>query len=751
MSTDPTASRETVAFGLLHPAMQEQLYQMRWRQLRPIQVEAIHRVLEGGNHLVLAARTAGGKTEAAFLPILSRLLEQRAAGVRALYVGPLKALINDQFRRLEDLCARTAIPVHRWHGDVSQSAKKKLLDTPAGVLLITPESIESLFINHPERLGTLFGRLLFVVVDELHAFPGTERGAHLQSLLARLTVRSRERVRLLGLSATLGDDRDASRRWLCPHAADAVELLEDAEGHRQGYDVKAYLRRSRPAATRNSRDAADDAPDEAALVTEADEHLAEDLISTFYGKTALIFGNNKPKLEFYADLITRDLARQKRPNLFAIHHGSLSKAVREQTEEELRSDRPTATFCSSTLELGIDVGSVQLIGQLGAPWSVNSLTQRLGRSGRGEGETSRIRLFVEADEPDERSPFLERLFPELLQAIAMVELLREPWCEPLETDRLHASTLVQQILSVIAETGGARADALYDTLVTRGGFTTVDRPFFVGVLRSLGAKDLLEQAAEGELILGLQGERLVRNRDFYVAFQTAEEFRVTHEGQAIGSIDAHPGLVTESYVILAGRRWKVLEINVERREIVVEPSRGGRLPAFVGSGRTDVHPRVRRMMRELLFVDYVPPYLDPVARDMLARARVTAREAGLETRPFFLDGPDVIWFTWTGSRINRTLLALGLSLSRWHVTDDEIALTFEKASAPAVVEAYRAFLSGHPAPEQLARCFPCLAQEKYDRFLAEPLQAQVFAKNRLDVPGALDLIRRDAPKKGPVP
>src|SRR5262249_41277995 len=155
--------------------------------------------------------------------------------------------------------------------------------------------------------------------------------------------------------------------------------------------------------------------------------------------------------------------------------------------------------------------------------------------------------------------------------------------------------------------------------------------------------------------------------------QTAEEFRVTHEGQAIGSIDAHPGLVTESYIILAGRRWKVLEINVERRGIVVGPSRGGRLPPVLGAGRPGVPPRVRLMMRALLFVNYVPPYLDAVARDMLSRARVTAREAGLETRPFFLDGPDVIWFTWTGSRINRTLLALGLSLSRWHVTDDEIA------------------------------------------------------------------------------
>src|SRR5437867_3205548 len=133
------------AFDLLHPRMQEELYRMGWTRLRPLQIRTIFAILQGSDHLVLSARTAAGKTEAAFLPILSKLADDWDGGVRALYISPLKALINDQFRRLDEICERAGIPVHRWHGDVSAGAKRALVQHPSGVLLITPESLESLF------------------------------------------------------------------------------------------------------------------------------------------------------------------------------------------------------------------------------------------------------------------------------------------------------------------------------------------------------------------------------------------------------------------------------------------------------------------------------------------------------------------------------------------------------------------------------------------------------------------------------
>ena len=229
------------------------------------------------------------------------------------------------------------------------------------------------------------------------------------------------------------------------------------------------------------------------------------------------------------------------PNLFRVHHGSLSKGEREETEDELRAGKTIAAFCSSTLEMGIDVGSVKSVGQIGPPWSVNSLAQRLGRSGRKEGEKSEIRIYIEEDEPGPDASIVDRLFPDLLQTIAMTELLLTKWCEPPEVDRLHLSTLVQQTMSVIKEAGGARADQLHATLIKSGAFPTVDQETFIDVLRSMGKADLIEQTAEGVLILGLLGEKIVTSRDFYMAFIVPEEYRVIHGGRHVGNVTSAHG------------------------------------------------------------------------------------------------------------------------------------------------------------------------------------------------------------------
>ncbi len=232
---------EPSAFQRLNPIIQEELYRMEWTALRPIQADAIHAILGSNAHLIISANTAGGKTEAAFLPILSDIVNDHTGSVRALYVGPLKALINDQFRRLEELCERAEIPVHKWHGDVGQSKKHRVLNSPGGVLLITPESIESLFINHPDKLDKLFSNLSYIVIDELHAFLGTERGAHLRSLLARLAQQAGHDVHIIGLSATLGDMASA-KRWVDWQNPDGVTLVEGNGDKTIKYLIKGYRR-----------------------------------------------------------------------------------------------------------------------------------------------------------------------------------------------------------------------------------------------------------------------------------------------------------------------------------------------------------------------------------------------------------------------------------------------------------------------------------------------------------------------------
>jgi ATP-dependent Lhr-like helicase len=732
MTTHASLPGKPAAFARLHPKLQESLYAMRWTKLRPIQIDAIHEILDGDGDLIISARTAAGKTEAAFLPILSRMVDDHEGSVRAVYAGPLKALINDQFLRLERLCEEAKIPVHKWHGDVRPTAKRRLLDRPSGVLLITPESIESLFVNHPQMLSRVFARLGFFVIDEIHSFLGTERGAHLRSLLTRLAAKSREPVRRVGLSATLGAP-EAARRWLRAAAAERVCFLEDTRDKGIRLRLSGYLRphqAPRPWAP----------SEEDVEKLSAEDPLLSDVFTAFQGKAALIFANQKSRIEACADFARRAAERRGLPNHFRVHHGSLSRSEREETEDALRSDSSMATFCSSTLEMGIDVGNVKSVGQIGAPWSVNSLAQRLGRSGRKEGESSEIRMYIEEEAPGPNDSIVSRLFPSLLQSVAMTELLLGKWYEPAEIDRLHLSTLVQQVMSVIAESGGAGADQLHAVLVASGAFPSVDDATFMRVLRSMGKADLIEQTAEGLLILGLLGERIVRSRDFYIAFIVPEEYRVTHEGRHIGNLASAPDLAIDGYLILTGRRWKILDVDPGRKVILVEPSSGGRAPAFWGTGGHDIHPAVRERMRSLLLAEEMPIYLDPTAQAMLASARAAAREADLGHQCFVPDGPGTIWFTWAGSRIQRTLAGLGRYSDGMDVHDEGIALAFKKTKEDKIREKYRGFLKVCPDAEELASQFSERAQEKYEPFLSGELQSQVFASHCLDLEGALRII-----------
>jgi ATP-dependent Lhr-like helicase len=642
------------------------------------------------------------------------------------------------FARIEDLCQRAEIPVHKWHGDASQSGKKNLVKSPSGVLLITPESIESLFINRSSALNNLFSNLSYIVIDEMHSFIGNERGAHLKSLISRLSKKSKNSVRFIGLSATLGADIISPKKWLYSEKPESVKLIKgDSDEKSIKYLIKSYI---------ISPEGSEKGTDETFGETVGAFTLANEIIHSFYGKTALIFANSKIDLELYTDLVSRLLEKENKPNSFRIHHGSLSKVEREFTEDELKSGRPTVTFCSSTLEMGIDVGNVSIVGQIGAPWSVSSLTQRLGRSGRKDGESAIMKMYITEKELSEKSDLVSRLYPELLQAIAMTELMLEKWSEPAETNRLHLSTLIQQILSLVSETGGRAATHLFSALIQHGTFNNVSQSIFIDVLRAMGENDLIEQTPEGLIILGLLGEKIVRSFDFYSAFTSPKELNVLHNGKRIGSISGLPTDSTESdkFLILAGKRWKVLEINEEREEVLVAPSKGGKVPIFLGSSATDIHPKIRQKMLEILCGDSLPVYLDSMGKDLLMSARNSANEAKILKNSFFIEGNGTTWFTWTGCRIHRTLWALG-KLAGLHIegTDepsDKLTLCF-KNTQEEIIQAYVQILEDCPSILEIGEVFLRKAKEKYDGFLSEDLQILLFSRNNLDLEGAIDKIR----------
>lgn len=587
MTSLPSGSDQgaSAAFELLHPKVRKWIWQQRWQELRDAQEAAIAPLLEGDLDVLIAAATASGKTEAAFLPICSALAADPPAGpgFSVMYISPLKALINDQYGRLDQLCEHLEIPVARWHGDVGADRKRKLIDDPRGILLITPESLEALFVTRGWEVSRIVGALRYIVIDELHSFIGAERGAQLQSLLHRLDLAARRHLPRVGLSATLGD-MAAAADYLRPGAGQRVRLVvSDADGQELRLRVHGYL---------------EAAPDPARPEPVEGEQIADDLFTMLRGGHHLVFANSRNAVERYTDLLARRCVGAGVPYEFVPHHGNLSKEIREDTEARLKDrSRPASAICTSTLEMGIDIGSVTSVAQIGAPPGVAALRQRLGRSGR-RGGPAVLRVYVSEPETTLATPPAEELRTQLVLAIASVELLLVRWYEPPRPSALHLSTLIQQVLSLIAQHGGVTPKDAYRTLCATGPFRTVGAHVFADLLRDLGARDLVRQEPDGLLIHGGVGERLVNHYTFYAAFASPVEYRVVTTGRTLGTLPMEQPLPEKALFVFAGRRWQVVRADARSRVIEVVRSSGGRAPRFTGSG-PDVHDRVRLEMRRI--------------------------------------------------------------------------------------------------------------------------------------------------------
>ena len=725
----------SAAFGKLHPKIQEAIWHQGWDELRPLQVAAIDVILDSEDHVILAAATASGKTEAAFLPILSTIAAEPLDSVQALYISPLKALINDQFRRLEDLCAYAEIPVHRWHGDVSATDKQHLRKSPRGVLLITPESLESQFINHDRHLQRIYAQLRFVIVDELHAFLDNVRGIHLRSLLARLNIAAGVKPRRLGLSATIGDFAPA-QSFLCAASPDSVRVIEDATQRKElRVGVKGYV---------EARGAGESDPNQTNTRAGATGlgAIAVDIAQRFRVESNLIFCNSRRQTELLADKL-RALAEQEHwpRNPFLLHHGSLSRELREDAERELKSGEPVTAICTSTLEMGIDLGSVRAIGQVGPTWSVASLVQRLGRSGRREGESQILRLYTLDDAVTEHSSLTDRLFPELIRAIALLDLHREQWLEPPEHDRFHFSTCIHQILSVLRQTGGASAAHLHDVLCQRGAFQRIEQPAFAALLRGLAAKLLIEQVPTRELILAPIGERIVESRDFYAAFASRIEYRIESDGQQIGVLPQDSIPAEGEFLLLAGRRWRVNLIDHGSKRVLVVPAKGWKQPRFAG-GISGIHSVVTQRMRQVLAEDTGYSFLNAAAARLLADARQSFRTARLDEQDTATSLGGVEWFPWHGSRVLLTLelcaKADGLKTDR-----DDLCLRYRQLDCSEFVAHRARIASGAFTAEQLIALVPDLQRDRFDEHVPESLLRQAFLEEVLDLPATQAVAAND--------
>ncbi len=751
----PQSGQAPSAFARLHPRIQCWIWDQQWSELRDAQVRAVGPILDGQLDIIIAAATASGKTEAAFLPICSALLLARECadqdatprtqgsptssvaqlGVKVLYVSPLKALINDQYSRLDALCEHLDLPVHRWHGDVPGSRKAKVLTHPDGVLLITPESLEALHVVHGPKLGQLLGGLRYVVIDELHSFLGSERGAQLQSLLHRVELAIRRCVPRIGLSATLGD-MSAAAAFLRPGHGEEVTVITAADGTQPvrlqvlGYEATEPNLNASPMGSAHSEEDAGD-------VTPGDQiAIADHLFKTLRGTDNLIFANSRGTVEIYADLLRRRSDGDMVPNEFVPHHGSLSKNLREHAEARLKDrSMPVTAVCTSTLEMGIDIGSVSSVAQIGAPYAVSSLRQRLGRSGRRKGEAATLRIYITEQQVTPGTPPPDALHSQLVQSIAMVNLLLDRWNEVPDSGDLHLSTLIQQLLSLIAQHGGVSPAQAHQALCSHGPFARVSTALFVTLLRALRAADLLSQAGDGLLLLGTAGERLVNHYSFYAAFRTAQEYRLIASGRTLGSLPVSYLLMPGSLLIFGGRRWKVLSVDTRAKIVELVRSSGGRVPKFTGSGG-EIADRIRREMLAVYKTSSVPVYLNASAARLLAEGRANFARFGLDSDPVLEWGADTLIFPWRGDRIMSTL-AVALTTTRVDVAPDGVCLTMTGASRAEAIARLQALAASGPGdPLTLAAGVQTKIVEKYDDFLSDELLDIANAARSLDVDGA---------------
>ena len=710
---------ESRGFGRLHVGVQRWVWAQNWTALRDIQERAIEPICAANCDVIISAATAAGKTEAAFLPACSRVAEMALKGMGILYLSPLKALINDQYRRLQDLGEILDLPITPWHGDVLQSAKNRQLKVPRGILLITPESLESLLLHRAGWCKQAFGVLSHVIVDEFHAFLGTERGCQLQSLLHRLEVLVQRIIPRIALSATFGDMQQVAH-CLRPKGNLPCELItsttsrSDLQIQLRGYRVPARQDEETPSTM---------------------EHITDDLYRILRGKSNLVFANSRGRTEELSVMLAERCEQEGVPNEFYPHHGNLSKEIRESLEVRLQEETlPTTAICTMTLELGIDIGSVDSIAQVTAPHSVASMRQRLGRSGR-RGEPAVLRLFIPEIEITAKSHLLDRLRLETVQCVAMINLLLQKWCEPAPLRQYHLSTLVQQTLSVIGQYGGVRADQLWQLLCNDGPFPSVDQAFYAAFLRALGQKELITQTQDGQLTLGVGGERVVGHYSFYTAFHTPEEYRLECEGRILGAIPIDKPLVVGQHVIFAGKRWKVLGVDVERKLVMLNRASGGRPPQFEGGGQA-VHDAVRQEMRRVYDQQETPVYLEKTAKSLLAEGMACFHDLQLSQRKVLQVGGTIYLLPWLGDRITTTLAVL---LRKEGLTADCAGGIIEVSGSSLgdFSHVVGAILGGaKPTPTELAERVPDTIVEKHDHFLPKELRDVGYGARFFDIDGA---------------
>lgn len=723
-------------FTRFPPFIQEYIYSHGWESFRSIQINAACAIFDTEENLLLASSTASGKTEAAFFPILTLLTEAPAPdSVAVLYIAPLKSLINDQFLRLEEVMDASGIPVYHWHGDVGASHKTNLLKKPSGILQITPESLESLLIRRPNDIRRLFGGLRFIVLDEIHTMIGSDRGSQILCQLARLSRFIGYHPRRVGLSATIGDTSVAAAWLSAGSGRDCItpEVARLPLKWRLGmahFYVEDQRELQTPKKTEENLGGH-------AVLDPGYEYLY-DCIST---SKALVFSNSREETEYVTATLRQIAAARGEDDVFLIHHGNLSASLREDAEMRMKDESITrAVTCATvTMELGIDIGRLERVAQVGAPTTVSGFLQRLGRSGRRGSPPEMVMVYREAT-PLPNAP-LPQLIPwDLLRGIAIVDLYAEErFIEPPRAKKMPLSLAFHQTLSLLASEGEKTPADLAQSLLSLPPLSSLPTDVYKALLVSMINNEYLELTDTKTLIIGLAGERLLNNYKFYAVFQDSEDFTVRAGSEEIGTITTPPP--AGDRFALAGRVWEVEDVDISRRLVFVHLVNGKMEVSWPGDGG-EIHTKLLLMMRRVLLSDKQYPYLSENASVRLSDARHLAQRAGLQSKNLVsLGGQSYVLFPWFGTVSFRTLRRiLKTYAAELGISDIESQgccyITF-KAKDGASEHLERAICDilenlGEDT-ERLVGAAECPVYDKYDEFIPPELLRRAYAADRLQL------------------
>ncbi|WP_109693855.1 DEAD/DEAH box helicase [Chitinophaga deserti] len=698
-------------YNLLSEPIRRYVRDKRWDAFRPIQAAAIKAILSDDRNYILSSRTASGKTEAAFLPILSKV-DFKKPGVAVLYVSPLVALINDQFDRVEDLCKYLDIPVTKWHGEANRSLKKHLIEDPKGVVLITPESIEAMFVNAPFNVRKLFQNLQYVVIDEVHAFIGSDRGIQLRSILNRLRRINTDRFNIVGLSATLGDFNEA--RKLTSEPENTVILRDKSPKI-----VEATFRHFDS--------------DGAGLPLD----LMKDLYRNVSNRKTLIFPNNRGRTEEVSVKLGKIAEKVGGHLNYFSHHSSVDKLEREYVERFAKQSKGQnfSISCTSTLELGIDIGAVDLVVQIDATFSIASLVQRIGRSGRRDGDKSQLILYS-------TNPW------SLLQALASWSLYREEKIESFNISEKAYDILLHQLLSIVKSNSGIEIEELVLQLTSNRAFAAIQENEIYEIISHCVEEDLLE-IIRSELIIGLGGEKLVNNYDFYSVFSTEPYLHVMEKGRKVGEIPFSPMIFPGENILLAARIWKIVDVDESVSKIEVVPANDGKSPIFYGSGGV-VHCMVRQRMWDIIKSDVPIMNIADDCKRIIQELRDEFEHNHFDEtfvdRPVFVSEEGIVFYTFCGTRINRTISVVLENLGFLHelnenssgfkVFDNKVSISELVILVLNAINNIDSVLS-----DVIHRNPKILMFSKWGQYLPVKFKIEIVKCNYLDVDGTINFLK----------